>query len=76
MGTVVKTTARTFRKGDHIAWRKDHTRVGQRTGRVAAQYGDRIYAWPDDPNHGPERDGGSSEVQVEDVIGFVVEGAR
>lgn len=69
---IVKTSARKFREGDHIAWSKDHVRIGERSGRVAAQHGTRIYAWPDDLNHGPERNGGSSQVDLSDVIGFVV----
>jgi hypothetical protein len=71
---IVKTTARTFRPGDHIAWGKDHVRIGTRTGRVGSQHGERIYAWPDDRNHGPERNGGCSEVDLCDVLGFVVVG--
>lgn len=72
MNYIVKTAARKFHPGDHIAWRKDHVREGLRTGRVAAQHGERIYAWPDDPNHGPERNGGNSQVELADVVGFVV----
>lgn len=71
---IIKTSARQFRAGDHIAWRKDHVREGVRTGRVAQQpwSGGRISAWPDDKNHGLERDGGTSEIEFNDVLGFVV----
>jgi hypothetical protein len=61
--------------GSRIEWRYDHVCSRQRTGVIASHMvgGHGVYAWPDDPNHGPEPRGGVSEVPYEAISSIIEE---
>lgn len=56
------------KKGDRIAWRRDHLGERFRIGTVRAVHPGVVYALPDERNHGGEPEGGVSEIKcLEDM---------
>lgn len=68
----VRVKRRKFCTGERISWQRDHLGARQRTGIVAGMGVRYVWVWPDDNNYGPEHNGGTSEIDIEDVTGVGV----